>query len=54
MLEHGGTVSHHHAVGRDHAPWLEAEIGATGLATLRAAKAQLDPQGVMNPGVLGL
>jgi alkyldihydroxyacetonephosphate synthase len=54
MLEHGGTVSHHHAVGRDHAPWLEAEIGATGLATLRAAKAQLDPAGVMNPGVLGL
>jgi alkyldihydroxyacetonephosphate synthase len=54
MLGAGGTVSHHHAVGRDHAPWLADEIGATGLATLRAAKAELDPGGIMNPGVLGL
>ena len=54
MLAHGGTVSHHHAVGRDHAPWLMDEIGPAGLDALRAAKARLDPHGIMNPGVLGL
>ena len=54
MLAHGGTVSHHHAVGRDHAPWLADEIGPAGLDALRAAKARLDPHGIMNPGVLGL
>ena len=48
----GATITHHHAVGRDHAPWLEAEAGATGLAALRAVKAELDPAGIMNPGKL--
>jgi alkyldihydroxyacetonephosphate synthase len=48
----GGTITHHHAVGRDHAPYMEAEIGKTGLETLRAVKAQLDPSGIMNPGKL--
>jgi alkyldihydroxyacetonephosphate synthase len=48
----GGTITHHHAVGRDHAAWLEREIGAGGVALLRAAKAQLDPAGIMNPGKL--
>ena len=48
----GGTITHHHAVGRDHAPWMEREIGAEGLAALRAVKAELDPAGVMNPGKL--
>ncbi len=48
----GGTITHHHAVGRDHAPWMQREIGAGGLALLRAAKAQLDPAGIMNPGKL--
>ncbi|MFP5388660.1 MAG: FAD-binding oxidoreductase, partial [Thermoleophilia bacterium] len=48
----GGTITHHHAVGRDHAPYLEAEVGRTGLDVLRAAKAQLDPAGIMNPGKL--
>jgi alkyldihydroxyacetonephosphate synthase len=46
----GGTITHHHAVGRDHVPWMPGEIGEDGLALLRAAKAQLDPSGVMNPG----
>jgi alkyldihydroxyacetonephosphate synthase len=54
MLAHGATITHHHAVGRDHAPWLGREVGETGLALLRAAKRQLDPDGIMNPGVLGL
>ncbi|MET0770935.1 MAG: FAD-binding oxidoreductase [Solirubrobacteraceae bacterium] len=52
MLAHGGTITHHHAVGRDHAPWLEAETGPLGLAALRAVKAELDPAGIMNPGKL--
>jgi alkyldihydroxyacetonephosphate synthase len=48
----GGTITHHHAVGRDHAPYMEAEIGAAGLDVLRAVKDQLDPAGIMNPGKL--
>ena len=48
----GGTITHHHAVGRDHAPYMEAEVGATGLDVLRAVKAELDPAGIMNPGKL--
>jgi alkyldihydroxyacetonephosphate synthase len=48
----GGTITHHHAVGRDHAPWLEDEVGREGIAALRALKAELDPAGIMNPGKL--
>ncbi len=48
----GATISHHHAVGTDHRPWLEAEIGTVGVRILRAVKAELDPTGVLNPGVL--
>jgi alkyldihydroxyacetonephosphate synthase len=48
----GGTITHHHAVGRDHAPWLAAEAGELGVALLRAVKERCDPAGVMNPGVL--
>ncbi len=48
----GGTITHHHAVGSDHAPWMPAEVGELGLELLRAAKARLDPQGIMNPGKL--
>jgi alkyldihydroxyacetonephosphate synthase len=52
IVAHGGTITHHHAVGRDHAPWMPQEIGETGVEALRALKAQLDPAGVMNPGKL--
>jgi alkyldihydroxyacetonephosphate synthase len=48
----GGTITHHHAIGRDHAPWMGAEVGATGLQALRALKSELDPAGIMNPGKL--
>ncbi len=48
----GGTITHHHAVGRDHLPYLENEIGALGVDILRAVKATLDPHGIMNPGAL--
>jgi alkyldihydroxyacetonephosphate synthase len=48
----GGTITHHHAVGRDHAPWMAAEVGDTGVAAIRALKHELDPRGIMNPGKL--
>jgi alkyldihydroxyacetonephosphate synthase len=48
----GGTITHHHAVGRDHAPYMRAEVGELGLEVLRAAKERLDPAGIMNPGKL--
>jgi alkyldihydroxyacetonephosphate synthase len=52
ILAHGGTITHHHAVGRDHLPWMERELGATGVQALRALKERLDPAGIMNPGKL--
>lgn len=52
ILAHGGTITHHHAIGRDHAPWLPGEVGELGIELLRAAKATLDPAGIMNPGKL--
>jgi alkyldihydroxyacetonephosphate synthase len=48
----GATITHHHAVGLDHAPYMEAEVGRAGLESLRALKAELDPAGIMNPGKL--
>jgi alkyldihydroxyacetonephosphate synthase len=52
ILANGGTISHHHAVGRDHAPWLAQEIGDTGVRILTAVKRELDPRGIMNPGAV--
>ena len=52
ILAGGGTISHHHGIGRDHAPWLAQEIGDGGMRILRALKTELDPAGVMNPGAL--
>ncbi|MDO9410337.1 FAD-binding oxidoreductase [Patulibacter sp.] len=48
----GASITHHHAVGTDHAPWMRDEIGELGVSVLRAVKAHLDPVGVMNPGKL--
>jgi len=52
ILSHGGTITHHHAVGRDHRPWYDRQRPELFAAALRAAKATLDPAGIMNPGVL--
>ncbi len=52
LLEGGGTITHHHAVGRDHRPWYDRQRPAPFAAALRAAKAELDPAAVLNPGVL--
>lgn len=48
----GATLTHHHAVGADHAPWLAAEDGELGVEILRAVKRRLDPAGILNPGKL--
>jgi alkyldihydroxyacetonephosphate synthase len=47
-----GTITHHHAIGRDHAPYMPAEIGELGIEALRSVKERLDPAGIMNPGKL--
>ena len=52
VMAGGGTITHHHAVGRDHRPWYDRQRPERFAAALRAAKATLDPEGVMNPGVL--
>jgi alkyldihydroxyacetonephosphate synthase len=52
IVDARGTITHHHAVGRDHRPYLEAEIGPLGVEVLRAVKRVVDPRGIMNPGVL--
>jgi len=52
ILQEGGTITHHHAVGRDHRPWYERQRPDPFAQALRGAKAALDPAGVMNPGVL--
>jgi alkyldihydroxyacetonephosphate synthase len=52
MVRNGGTITHHHAVGADHRPWMRDEIGDLGVEVLRAVKAVLDPEGILNPGKL--
>lgn len=52
LVAGGGTLSHHHGVGRWHAGWLGREIGAEGLGLLASAVRELDPRGILNPGVL--
>jgi alkyldihydroxyacetonephosphate synthase len=52
MVHNGASITHHHAVGQDHKPWLAEEIGPVGVMILRAVKDRLDPTGVLNPGVL--
>jgi alkyldihydroxyacetonephosphate synthase len=52
MVQAGATITHHHAVGTDHLPWMHAEIGEVGVDVLRAVKRALDPAGILNPGKL--
>ncbi len=52
LVRTGATITHHHAVGTDHRPWMADEIGPLGVAVLRAVKDVLDPTGVLNPGKL--
>jgi alkyldihydroxyacetonephosphate synthase len=52
VIENGGTITHHHAVGRDHRPWYDRQRPVPFAAALRAAKHELDPAAILNPGVL--
>lgn len=52
IMATGGTITHHHAVGADHRAWMPDEVGDLGVQVLRAAKATLDPAGILNPGKL--
>ena len=52
LAAHGGTITHHHAIGRTHRPWYDRELPAPFAAALAGAKAALDPAGMLNPGVL--
>ncbi len=52
VIKHGGTITHHHAVGRDHRSGYEKEVDPLFRRLLQAAKQSVDPQGILNPGVL--
>ncbi len=55
ILENGGSISHHHGVGRVLAPWMEGHLGRNAMELMRAVKRHLDPNNIMNPGgMLGL
>ncbi len=50
--DNGGSLAHHHGIGRVRRDWLETELGETGVGLLRTVKRALDPKGIMNPGAL--
>jgi alkyldihydroxyacetonephosphate synthase len=52
LVATGATITHHHAVGTDHRPWMTDEIGPLGVSVLQAVKAAVDPSGILNPGKL--
>ncbi len=50
FMQNNATLSHHHAVGSEHLPWVEADISPVGVLAIRGLKDTLDPNGIMNPG----
>jgi alkyldihydroxyacetonephosphate synthase len=52
ILEAGGSLSHHHAIGYEHLPWYEGYVGKTGLSIIKGLKEKIDPKNIMNPGKL--
>ncbi|WP_055176238.1 FAD-binding oxidoreductase [Corynebacterium lowii] len=52
MVDNGATITHHHAVGTDHRPWVQPDMGELGATILGSVKATLDPAGILNPGKL--
>src|SRR5690606_16140445 len=50
FIDHGGTLSHHHAVGTEHSPWLEQDISAGGVAMMQGVFDAVDPKASLNPG----
>ncbi|ABX78449.1 FAD-binding oxidoreductase [Coxiella burnetii] len=51
IMDHGGALSHHHSIGYEHEPWLEAFIGTIGIKSLAAVKNSLDPTQILNPAI---
>jgi alkyldihydroxyacetonephosphate synthase len=49
FVDHGGTISHHHGVGREHAPWLEQDISTEGVALMQGLFSAADPKKNFNP-----
>jgi len=52
IADAGGSITHHHGVGRDHRPWYDRQRPDLFAAALRAGKSVLDPAGILNPGAL--
>jgi alkyldihydroxyacetonephosphate synthase len=52
IMEYGGTISHHHGIGYEHAPWMRQEVGDISLKAIEAVKEVMDPADIMNPGKL--
>jgi alkyldihydroxyacetonephosphate synthase len=52
IIAAGASITHHHGIGSDHVDWYEREIGSLGVQALAAVKRRLDPEGILNPGVL--
>jgi alkyldihydroxyacetonephosphate synthase len=52
IVSNGGTVTHHHAVGTAHKPWLAQEIGQAGVDAINVLRDRFDPQRILNPGKL--
>jgi alkyldihydroxyacetonephosphate synthase len=52
IMQNGGTITHHHGVGYEHAPWMRQEVGDISLKAIRAVKEVMDPRDIMNPGKL--
>jgi alkyldihydroxyacetonephosphate synthase len=52
ILDHGGTISHQHGIGHDHATYLKSEKGPLGIGILKSIGESLDPKGLLNPGVM--
>ncbi len=52
IMKYGGTISHHHGVGYEHAPWMHQEVGDVSLEALKAVKQAVDPADILNPGKL--
>lgn len=52
IMEHGGTITHHHGIGYEHAPWMRREVGEISVEALHAVKKVMDPADILNPGKL--
>jgi len=54
IMDNGGTLSHHHGIGKDHAAWIDQEHGKKGVEVIKKLKDCFDPERILNPGKMGL